>query len=354
MYDAMRFWLDRGVDGFRVDVIYHLIEDEALRDEPPNPGWHEGMRDIERTLRTHTIDQPGTHEIVEEMRRVIDAYEDRLLIGEIYLPLGQLVAYYGRGGTEGVHLPFNFQLIGADWNAEHLAGLIAEYEAALPKEGWPNWVLSNHDQPRIAGRVGERQARVAAMMLLTLRGTPTLYYGDELGIGEVEIPEERIQDPQAQNEPGRAFNRDSSRTPMPWSDAAYGDFSKEMPWLPLNKDWSTRNVATQKADQSSMLLLYQRLLKLRREEVALRTGGYRELAVKDGVLAYERGEGAGRLGVALNLKGEAQEISLPKAYEGAAVLLSTCEDASATASAPLVLQPDEGVILRPRTEGDAL
>jgi alpha-glucosidase len=353
MYDAMRFWLDRGVDGFRVDVIYYLFHDEQLRDEPPNPDWEPGMPDGTRLLRTRTTDQPEVHEVVEEMRDLIDDYPGRLLIGEIYLPVERLVTYYGRGGVEGVHLPFNFQLIQAAWDAEQIARTIAEYEAALPEEGWPNWVLSNHDQPRIAGRVGDAQARVAAVMLLTLRGTPTLYYGDELGIGEVTIPADRIQDPQARNEPEAAFNRDSSRTPMPWSDEPFGGFSSGEPWLPLNADWRDRNVAAQESDEGSMLNLYRALLRLRRKEACLRSGGYRQLLARNPVLAYERGEGSGRLGVVLNLSDTARSVDLPDAYQGAELVLSTHEKPDRVVGASVTLGADEAVVLRPRTKGRA-
>src|SRR5690606_21334084 len=183
-------------------------------------------------------------------------YPGRLLIGEIYLPVDRLVAYYGQN-NDGVHLPFNFQLIQAPWQAGTIGELIEEYEATLPEGGWPNWVLSNHDQPRIAARVGEAQARVAAMLLLTLRGTPTLYYGDELGIGRVTIPEDRIQDPWAKQEPDSSFNRDAARTPMQWSAQSNAGFSPVEPWLPLTGDWSKRNVDIASAQSASLLNLYQ-------------------------------------------------------------------------------------------------
>ena len=215
MHDVLRFWLDRGVDGFRVDVIWHLIKDAGLRDNPPNPGWHPGRPEIESLLQIHSSDQEEVHEVIAGMRKVLDAYPDRVLIGEIYLPTERLVAYYGEG-LSGAHLPFNFQLIQTAWNARAIARMVDEYEAAIPPGGWPNWVLGNHDQPRIAVRVGAAQARVAAMLLLTLRGTPTLYYGDEIGIGRVEIPPDRVQDPWEKNEPGLGFNRDPERTPMQW------------------------------------------------------------------------------------------------------------------------------------------
>ena len=180
MLDVLTFWLDRGVDGFRVDVIWLLIKDEALRDNPENPGWQPSQATINRLLQVHNADQPDVHDVIRDMRSLLDRYDERLLIGEIYLPLERLVAYYGKD-LSGAHLPFNFQLILTAWKADAIARLIDEYENALPPGGWPNWVLGNHDQPRIAARVGEAQARVAAMLLLTLRGTPTMYYGDEIG-----------------------------------------------------------------------------------------------------------------------------------------------------------------------------
>ena len=177
MYDVLRFWLNRGVDGFRIDVLWLLIKDAALRDNPPNPSYQPTQPAISKLLPTNNADQPEIHEIVAEMRSIVDEFPERVLIGEIYLPLERLVAYYGKG-SGGVHLPFNFQLLSTAWTAKEIARLIVEYEAALPVGGWPNWVLGNHDQPRIAARVGVAQARFAAMLLLTLRGTPTMYYGD--------------------------------------------------------------------------------------------------------------------------------------------------------------------------------
>ncbi len=216
MMNVLRFWLDRGVDGFRVDVIWLLLKDELLRDNPANPAYAPNQPEIGRFLQTYSGDQPDVHEVIAEMRRTIDAYGDRVFIGEIYLPIERLVTYYGEG-LDGVHLPFNFQLIHAAWKASTIATLVRDYEAALPPGGWPNWVLGNHDQPRIAARIGSAQARNAALLLLTLRGTPTLYYGDELGIGRVEIPPDAVHDPWEKNEPGLGFGRDPYRTPFQWT-----------------------------------------------------------------------------------------------------------------------------------------
>src|SRR5262249_30836265 len=157
------------------DVLWHLIKDARFRDNPVNPDFREGDPPYQRLLPRNTTDMPEVHDIVAMLRRVIDEFPDRLMIGEIYLPPKQLVTYYGKD-LLGAHLPFNFGLIAAAWQASTIARLIENYEALLPAGAWPNWVLGNHDRPRLASRIGEPQARIAAMLLLTLRGTPTIYY----------------------------------------------------------------------------------------------------------------------------------------------------------------------------------
>lgn len=157
MFAVLRFWLDRGVDGFRVDVISNLIKDADFRDNPPNPAYAPGQPDIARFLQIHSADQPENQEVVAEMRRVVDAYPGRVLIGEIYLPLQRLMAYYGKDLT-GVQLPFNFLLLKAPWDTRRIRDLIDEYERAIPPGGWPNWVLGNHDQPRVP-RASARRRR---------------------------------------------------------------------------------------------------------------------------------------------------------------------------------------------------
>ncbi|MFL5256866.1 MAG: alpha-amylase family glycosyl hydrolase [Rhodopila sp.] len=343
MYDALRFWLDRGVDGFRVDVLWHLIKDARFRDNPPNPVWQPHQASIDRLLQLHSTDQPEVHDVVAEMRAVLDAYPERVLIGEIYLPIERVVAYYGRD-MKGAHLPFNFQLIFAAWNAREIARIVSEYEAALPTGGWPNWVVGNHDQKRIASRVGPAQARVAAMLLLTLRGTPTLYYGDELGLENVAIPPDRVQDPWEKNEPGLGLGRDPARTPMPWDGTANAGFTTGEPWLPLNPDWTERNVSALLADPRSILTLYSRLITLRRERRALHAGSYRLMGSDDDVLVFERRhDGEPRLLVAMNFSSEERHLTLPGE---AGLLLSTKLDRDAkTVGTALRLRAAEGVIV---------
>lgn len=338
MLDVLRFWLDRGVDGFRVDAIHHLIEDADFRDNPPNPDWHPGLSPARRVLRARTTDQPEVHEAVAAMRRVSDGYPgDRLLIGEAYLPIDRLMAYYGAEGA-GFHLPFNFHLLATPWDATAIADLIARYEAALPPGAWPNWVLGNHDRSRVASRIGAAEARVAAMLLLTLRGTPTLYQGEELGLTDVPIPPDRVRDPWERRVPGLGLGRDPVRTPMPWEDAPHGGFTAGAPWLPAGEEHRALNAAAQARDPRSMLGLYRAMLQLRRREAALALGPVTAVEAAGAVLRYERHDPADgrRLLVALNL-GDAEQ---PLGARGTP-LLSTHGDAGS----PLALRPQEGLVL---------
>ncbi len=346
MFDVMRFWLDKGADGFRVDVMWHLLKDERLRHNPPNPDYRPGQPEHARLVPAYSEDQYEVHTIVEQMRAVTDAYDDRVLIGEVYLPLGRLVAYYGPEGR-GAHLPFNFQLILLPWEARRLDAAVNAYEGALPSNGWPNWVLSNHDKPRVASRVGPAQARVAAMLLLTLRGTPILYYGDELGMENVAIPPDRVQDPREMKEPGIGVGRDPFRTPMPWDEGPNAGFSEGIPWLPLGADYKSRNVSAQQSDPDSMLTLYRRLIALRKDEPALAVGDFVPVPAEGDVLAYDRVHGGRRLLIALNLGRQPQQMN----YAGLSgrILLSThCDREGDSAHATLRLRADEGVIVAVR------
>jgi alpha-glucosidase len=302
MYDVLHFWLARGVDGFRVDVLWHLIKDAKFRDDPLNPGYREGQPDFRRVQPLHSADQPEVIEIAREMRRVIEKYPgDRLLIGELYLPVERLAAYYG-ADLGAVHLPFNFNLMWARWQPEAIVTLIQAYEAVLPAGGWPSWVLGNHDQRRIASRVGPAQAHVAMVLLLTLRGTPTLYYGDELGLENVPIPPERERDPFGIRQPGTGQGRDPVRTPMPWARTTNCGFTTGEPWLPLGEGRAAQSVEVQRGDPNSMLALTRALLDLRRREPALSLGGWAAVAVEGDVLAYARSWDQRRVVVVLNLE----------------------------------------------------
>ena len=346
MLDVMRFWLDRGVDGFRVDVMWHMVKDERWRDNPPNPAFQPGQPPYEELLPVFSTDQPEVHDIVRRMRELTDRYDARVIIGEIYLPISKLVSYYGEEG-KGAHLPFNFHLITLPWDARHIAAAVSEYEGALPEGGWPNWVLGNHDQPRVASRIGPGQARVAAMLLLTLRGTPTLYYGDELGMPDVAIPPERIRDPQALNMPGVGRSRDTARTPMQWTDGAHAGFSTAEPWLPLSVAYRRTNVETQRLDPYSILSLHRRLLLLRRAEPALSVGSYTPVPSPRDVLAYVREAEDRRFLVALNLS-HSPAILEPEHLDvaGEVVCATYVGREGERVARRILLEGDEGVVVR--------
>ena len=343
MYNALRFWLDRGVDGFRVDVLWLLIKDDQFRDNPVNPGYVPSESSHHRLLPFYTANRPEVHAVVAEMRSVTDTYPDRVLIGEIYLPIEQLVTYYGHD-LKGAHLPFNFQLLQTAWNAASIAQIMEEYEAALPHGAWPNWVLGNHDKERIASKIGSAQARVAAMLLLTLRGTPTIYYGEEIGMKDVPIAPEQVQDPAEKNEPGLGLGRDPERTPMPWDGSLLAGFTSGQPWLPLGADHARVNVESLRESRRSILNLYRRLIDLRRDQPVLTHGSIDAVTVQGNILRYERRQGDQRLVIALNLAHErARVLSLPS---GRLLLSTDLDRAGEHVGASASLRADEGIIIQ--------
>ncbi|HKO93865.1 MAG TPA: alpha-amylase family glycosyl hydrolase [Polyangiaceae bacterium] len=343
MLEVMRFWLQRGVDGFRVDAIHHLFKDAQFRDNPPNPKFRPGMLPRRQLLRKYSTDLPEVQGAARAMRAALGADPDRVLIGEAYLPLPRLVAYYG-DQLDGFHLPFNFHLIESRWDAAALAAMIAEYEACLPPGAWPNWVLGNHDRSRIQSRVGPAQARVAAVLLCTLRGTPTMYYGDELGMCDVPIAADQVRDPFEKNVPGMGLGRDPERTPMQWSPAAHAGFSTATPWLPLAADFQRVNVEVQSRDPASMLSLYRDLLALRRARQALSIGSYQALTVQAPLLGYVRAHGSERIAVLLNLSATPQPLLVPEVPPSARLLLSTHPQRTGGSLGPELL-PDEAVLV---------
>lgn len=340
MEDALRFWLDRGVDGFRLDALHHVIKDELFRDNPANPNYQPGMAPIQKLQRLYTVDRPEVHEVIADLRRIADSYGDKLLIGENHLPLERLMRYYGAdpgGVLKGLHLPYNFSLLRASWRPARLKPLIDNYNAAIPPGAWPNWVLGNHDVPRVASRIGPQLARLAALLLLTLRGTPTIYYGDEIGMENVAVPPDRVQDPFEKNVPGLGLGRDPERTPMRWSAEPGAGFTTGTPWLPLGDDLAAVNVAAEAEDPRSMLSLYRRLIALRRKEPALSRGSYIGIECDPRCLGFIREADGARLLVLLNFSEEA----CPVPFAGR-LLLST----DATREKVDALGPAEGVILR--------
>jgi alpha-glucosidase len=344
MLDVMRFWLARGVDGLRVDAVQNVIKDDRFRDNPPNPAYRPQDGEFTRLIREFSGDRPEVHHVIGRMRRVTEEFGgDRVLIGEIYNSLDRVVRYYGTDGR-GCHFPYNFQLITLPWSAREIDRAVRRYEALLPPGAWPNWVLGNHDRRRVATRVGPAQARVAAMLLLTLRGTPTIYYGDEIGMEDVPVPPDRLQDPVRDNVPELPWGRDPVRTPMQWSGAPHAGFSTAQPWLPVAADYRERNVETQRCDPSSMLALHQRLIALRRAEPALSVGSYAPVDADGDVLAYLREHEGSRFLVALNLG--PSPVSLPVDLTGESVLSTDPDRRPSPVRGHVELRGDEGVVIR--------
>jgi alpha-glucosidase len=329
--DVMRFWLDRGVDGFRVDVASGLIRDKLLRNNP--------RFQILGRPRRRNWDLDEVHEIHRGWRKVLDSYDgDRMAVGEIGVrDLRRHVRYYGN--DDELQLSFNFRFLEQPWIAERFRAVVEEWERLLPKAAWPDYTLSNHDRSRAVSRYGAERAGVAAMMLLTVRGTPFVYYGEEIGMTDVPIPPERVVD---------VDGRDPERTPMQWDASPNAGFTTGNPWLPLAADHTERNVAAQRDDPASLLSLYRRLIWLRKSSPALRRGSYRTLPAPRGVFAFAREADGERVCVALNFTKATHRVSFGGGQ--GRVLLSTerAREAEAVALQGVALAPDEGLVLARR------
>ena len=357
MIDAMRFWLDRGVDGFRFDVAHSIMKDPALRDNPPaaadwrTAGLFKPMGEFGAQQHIYDRAHPDLHGVYREVRALLDSYErdgrPRFSIGEIHVSdMHEWAGYFGE--NDELHMPYNFTLLKTDWTPSAIRSTIEACEASLVSRpwAWPNWVLGNHDEHRVASRLGAGQARNAMLLLLTLRGTPTIYYGDELGMPDVPIAEDHQQDPWAIRVPGYGLGRDPERTPMQWDATENAGFAlpAAVPWLPIATDHALRNVKMQRADEGSMLAFTRALLHLRQASAALSTGSYTSIDVGDDrVLAYQRSAGDERIICVLNLSAQIVAINVP----GDILLHTTADAVLRDTDGSLVLAGDAGAVLRP-------
>ena len=351
MENVIRFWLDRGVDGFRVDVMHKLIKDAALRDNPaPTPEEAHPVKHYGDQKHVYDEDQPELHDIIRSWRRILDGYGERTMVGEVYLfDPDRLVRYYGNGHDE-LPLAFNFSFLWSPWDAAAVRAQVAEMEALLPAGAQPTYVLSSHDAPRYRTRFddpvwGEARARVAALMLLTLRGTPFLYYGEEIGMRDVVIPFDHICDPVGLRVP--ALGRDPERTPMQWSaEPGAGFTTAASTWLPLADDCGAINVERQLRDPRSHLSFYRRAIWYRKRTPALTQGTYTPIDGPPDTFVYRREHGATRCVVALNFASEGRTLQLPE-LAGARVALSTDSDRdeATLGTTALRLGPCEGVVV---------
>ena len=352
MLGTLEFWLERGVDGFRIDVAHAVMKDPDLRDNPPAPAGsrvlHKDVGQYGTQLHLYDRGHADTHGVYRDVRRLLDRYSgtrQRVSIGEIHLfDPADLVSYYGVDLDE-LHMPFNFSLLNVPWSAEAVRRTVDAMEAALPLGAWPNWVLGNHDESRIASRIGPAAARSAMLLLLTLRGTPTVYYGDELGMEDVPVPPELAQDPWGKNVPGLGLGRDPERAPMPWDRSSNAGFTRPgvRPWLPIPPDAATRNVEAQTASPDSMLALTRSLLAIRRAHPALQRGSYRVVPdIPAGVFAYQRELGRDRVLALVNFESSPAHVRL--AGRIPRPLVST-QGAPVLREGTCALRPHEGVVL---------
>lgn len=339
---VMKFWLDKGIDGFRVDVMWHLIKDRLFRDNPPNPAYIEGEPQYHRFIPAYSTDQPEVMNVVYNFRKILDSYPEKVLIGEIYLPVNQLVDYYGFD-QQGAHLPLNFQLLVEEWNAQKIYKGINEYEGSLPPDAWPNWVLSNHDRPRVISRIGIGQARIAALLLLTLRGTPTIYYGDEIAMEDSPVTPDKAKDLGGQS-------RDAQRTPMQWDSGPNAGFTSGKPWLEIGKNFKECNVEQQRRQTASMLDLYRRLIDLRKSQPALHCGNFIPVGINGDIFAFLRTteDDNSVFLIAVNLSHIAGTFSIPPRFNiPGSILLSTGNNRNNEhITREIVLEGDEGIVVK--------
>jgi alpha-glucosidase len=340
--DIYRFWFDRGVAGFRIDVAHGIVKDRELRDnpvatpdDPPHVRAH-GQRNV------YNMERPEVHEVLRRWRTLANTYTPpRILLGETYvLDVRTMGLFYGKG--DELHLAFNFSYVHSPFEAEALAAVVDESEAIIPANGWPVWTVSNHDVSRVMTRWAggdQRKMRLALLSLLTLRGTPVLYYGDEIGMPDTPIKKEELRDPVGIRHWPEPRGRDPERTPMPWEDAPNGGFTQPevKPWLPLG-DTRVKNVAAQRSDRQSMLHFVRDLIAFRRNSPDLTTGDYARLDAPAGGWAWRRGPSAM---VALNLSD--QPLTFPGVF--GTMRFSTSKGAvEGAGEVELRLEPWEGAI----------
>ena len=328
MHDVLRFWLDRGVDGIRADVIHAIGKDPALANDPP---------ELVEIPHASSNDEPRTHELLRGLRSLLDGYPgDRMMVGEVYLlDTAKVAEYYGVG--DELHLSFNFPPLYTRWRAASWRRRIDEVAKHLdPAGGWPTWVLSNHDNARHRTRYGtEARARAAALLLLTLRGTPFLYAGEELGLQDAIIPPERAVDP---------GGRDGCRAPIPWTAEPSHGWGPD-PWLPFPPDAGICNAAVQRNDVASVLHLYRRLLAARHASPALQLGSSEVIPSAEGTLAWHRVHGGDERIVVVSFNDDVTELGLGGSWQ--VEVASGGDGNESGAETPATVEPDSALLLRP-------
>ncbi len=338
--DVMRFWLDRGVDGFRVDAVDHVGKAAGLPSESLKAGRY-SVDDYDSLDHEYSLNAGRHYQHINYMVDVLNEYQDKIAIfetrGKDKNSYDELFRFYENVVSPNA-MPFNFHLMHTPWDGAHLKQRVDTFQSWLTLERNPVYVLSNHDKLRFPARIGSDSVRVAAMLELTLPGIAMMYYGDEIGMAGVEIQPYQVLDPLGQSHPDEG--RDGARSPMQWSQEDNAGFSKGTPWLPVAKDYKEKNVSLQNGDKGSVLELYKSLINMRKKQPALKYGSYVEVDSSDErVLEFERVCDEQRLRIVLNLSGDS--VDLPE-LESSRVLLSTGNNDSETTPN---LGPYTGLIL---------
>ncbi|HDQ22482.1 MAG TPA: alpha-amylase [Candidatus Uhrbacteria bacterium] len=315
MRKILEFWLVKGVDGFRLDALYHIIKDDKFRDNPINPRYIPGHDDPYRQfLNVYDRGRPATLEILNKFCGVIGQHKNKFLVSEVFYQtkVAELKTYY-KLCQAGLHAPFNFNFIRLPWSAWAYRSFLDNYEENLSEGDCPNYVLGNHDRSRVASRLESRKkARLLAMLVFTLKGMPFIYYGEEIGMSNVPVKNNEQLDPWGKNVPGFGLGRDAYRTPMQWSAQKYAGFSKTKPWLPVARNYLFFNVKKELADKKSFLSLYRNLISFRKKSKAILEGNYYPLNIRSqNVFAYVRESETEKVLVLLNFASKTQKISLP-------------------------------------------
>ncbi len=342
------FWMRRGVDGFRVDAISHFFEDSEFRDNPLNEHYVEGRdHPYNKFVHTYSKDQPEMKDVIELLCDTLDNYEEKFVVSEAHLGIEDMINVY-KYSERKIHAPFNFNLINMKWNAQEYRKFIDTFDKLLDPDEMPTYVLGNHDQPRLASRLDVLRARTSAMLLLTVKGMPFIYYGEELGLKSVKIPENKMKD-RVSIQTSQVMNtRDPARTPMQWSAEKYSGFSYVEPWLPLSRNYRSKNVEGQSNDPHSMLQLYRTLIQYRNNSDALLYGTYTSLDTRSKkIFAYVREHNGKKLLIVLNYSKDIIEESFD-GVDDAKIICTTYMDKPGEEivnAKALVLRPFEGILL---------
>lgn len=349
MLKVLKFWLERKVDGFRIDSVYHLAKDSEFRDDPPNPNYAPDKDDpFNGLLHTYSRGRPELFDIISMFCSILDQYEDKCMVSEASeasLDI-TLISQLCKTCKYKNHVPFNFNFLNLPFEAKVYKQFIDALEARLAPDDIPAHVFGNHDVPRVASRLGQQKARLAAMLLFTLRGMAFVYYGDELGMENAVIPPDQIRDPWGRNLPGFQFGRDRGRTPMQWDGSSFAGFSSREPWLPFLSHHQMRNVETESKDPQSMFSFYRQLIHFRKQSPALLDGAYRPLESDNPyIFSFMREHPNEKLITVLNFSGKEQKAL--SHIEEATLMLNTHLDKGMGEQVNLkscILRPYEGYI----------